>query len=107
MAGAKTTVPALKVFLVIDSGPMIALAVAGLLPIALVYFGKLIVPETVMQECISNPSEPGARAIRDVLESAAITVIPDVDIASLDPAYAQGFQADASNMARSRLFFER
>lgn len=90
MVSVRTKASAPPVFVVIDAGPMIALTVAGLLPIALLHLGTLMVPEAVMHECISNLSEPGAQTIRDVLKNPAITVIPEAEIANLDPAYAQG-----------------
>ena len=90
MVSVRTRASAPQVFVVTDAGPMIALWVAGLLPIALAYFGTLMVPEAVMQECVSSLAEPGAEAIREVLKNPAITVIPEAELANLDPAYAQG-----------------
>jgi predicted nucleic acid-binding protein len=90
MVNVKTKASGPRVFVVIDAGPMIALAVAGLLPIALSHLGRLMVPEAVVHECISHRTEPGAAAIRDALNDSAIVVIPEAEIVSLDPAYAQG-----------------
>ena len=83
------TAQSAKLF-VVDAGPLIALAVAQILPLVLAQYGGLIVPQAVLAECLTNAQRPGAESIRAVLESQAITVIPQNEIRLLDPVYASG-----------------
>lgn len=78
------------VLLVADAGPLIALAVAGLLPDALALFQTLWVPQAVLSECLADPGAPGAQAIQTAHRAGGFKLVPDNDIAPLDPAYAQG-----------------
>ena len=71
--------------IVADAGPLIALAVSGVLPLSIGMLGRLFVPETVLQECTPNPSAPGAAIIHDMLASGGFQIIPQ---ASLAPLYA-------------------
>ena len=78
--------------LVTDAGPLIALAVAGVLPLVLKRF-QLTVPQAVLGECVSDAFAPGAVQISQALKTAkpsAITVIPIVEILPLDEAYSKG-----------------
>jgi|GEM_PF-6957294 len=45
------------------AGPLIALAVGGVLPLSVGMLGGLSVPETVLQEWTADPSAPGAAII--------------------------------------------
>lgn len=74
---------------VADAGPLIALAVADLLPHALKQF-EFCVPQAVLDECLAEPYAPGARVIADVSGQQHFTLIPDNAIKALDSAYAMG-----------------
>lgn len=74
---------------VADAGPLIALAVADLLPLALKQF-ELCVPQAVLDECLADPYAPGAQTILETSRQKAFTLIPDSVIKALDSAYAMG-----------------
>ena len=78
--------------LVADAGPLIALAVAGVLPQTIGLYKTLRVPQAVIDECTATPDAPGAAAIRTALSGKrpGLTVIAESEIAPLDPVYAQG-----------------
>ncbi len=76
--------------IVADAGPMIALGVANLLPQLVKHYAGLLVPRAVIDECIADPSAPGAKAVQDACKLAGLEVIPVAAIAPLDPAYEQG-----------------
>ncbi len=81
--------------IVADAGPLIALAVADLLPAALALFGKVLVPQAVLRECTADRYAPGAQAIAALLtqpasEGGALVVVTDAEIVPLDAAYTAG-----------------
>ena len=76
--------------IVADAGPLIALAVGGVLAASVGMLGGLIVPEPVLQECTADPSAPGAAIIHDVYASGGFQIIPQTSLAPLDAAFAQG-----------------
>ena len=77
---------------VADAGPLIALAVAGVLPQTISLYKTLWVPQAVIDECTASPDAPGAPLIRAALSGKrpGLTLIAESEIAPLDPAYAQG-----------------
>ena len=81
-----------RTLLVTDAGPLIALAVADVLPQTIKLYKTLWVPQAVIDEVTSTPDAPGAAAIRAALSGKrpGLTLIAENDIAPLDPAYAQG-----------------
>lgn len=90
MSAVKPRMASQKFILVVDAGPLIALAIADLLGPAIQSFGNLLVPNAVLQECVLNLSEPGAASIRNAIQNLSITPIADTEIANLDPAFALG-----------------
>ena len=76
--------------LVADAGPLIALAVADVLPQTIALYQSLLVPQAVIDECTAMPSAPGIGPIQAALRGSALRVIAEADIAPLDPAYARG-----------------
>jgi uncharacterized protein len=74
---------------VADAGPLIALAVAQLLPFALKQF-QLYVPQVVVDECLADMYAPGAQSVFEAFGQAAFTLIPQSAIEPLDSAYAMG-----------------
>jgi predicted nucleic acid-binding protein len=74
---------------VTDAGPLIALAVAGVLPLVLKQF-ELCVPQAVLDECLSDPYAPGAALIREFSSWAGFSTLPDNAINKLDSAYVMG-----------------
>lgn len=78
--------------LVTDAGPLIALAVADVLPQTISLYKTLWVPQAVIDECTATPDAPGAAVIRAALSGKrpGLTLIAESEIATLDPAYAQG-----------------
>jgi len=75
--------------LVTDAGPLIALSVAGVLPITLQSF-EVLVPQAVLDECLADPYAPGATPIAHALRQQKLTVVPNEAITPLDAAYAMG-----------------
>lgn len=75
--------------LVTDAGPLIALSVAGVLPITSQSF-DLLVPQAVLDECLADPYAPGAAPIANALKQQLLTVVPTAAITPLDAAYAMG-----------------
>ena len=73
---------------VADAGPLIALAVAQVLPLALRQF-EFCVPQAVLDECLSDMYAPGAQPIFQASQ-AGLTLIPQSAIQALDSAYAMG-----------------
>ena len=74
---------------VVDAGPLIALAVAGVLPLVLKQF-ELCVPQAVLDECLSDPYAPGAALIRELSSCAGFSTVSDNAINKLDSAYVMG-----------------
>jgi predicted nucleic acid-binding protein len=76
--------------IVADAGPLIALAVGGVLPVCVQMLGGLAVPEAVLLECTADPSAPSAALIAAVCQTTAIDIVPQALLAPLDAAMAQG-----------------
>ncbi len=76
--------------LIVDAGPLIALAVADVLPQTIHLYQTLWIPQAVIDECLATSHAPGASAIRKALRTPGIRTIPHTDIAPLDAAYALG-----------------
>jgi predicted nucleic acid-binding protein len=74
---------------VADAGPLIALAIADVLPLVLKQF-ELCVPQAVLDECLDDPYAPGAGLILEVSGRAGFTIIPEKSIKALDSAYVMG-----------------
>ena len=77
-------------FIVADAGPLIALAVAAVLPQSIAMLGGLSVPQPVLDECIADLAAPGAAQIHALAQAQAFTVIAHAEIAPLDDAFARG-----------------
>ena len=75
--------------LVADAGPLIALAVADVLPLVVKQF-ELCVPQAVLNQCLADPYAPGAGLILEVSNGAGFTIIPEKATMTLDSAYAMG-----------------
>ena len=75
--------------LVADAGPLIALAVAGVLPLVVKQF-EFCVPQAVLNQCLADPYAPGADLILEVFNGASFTIIPEKATMTLDSAYAMG-----------------
>jgi hypothetical protein len=71
--------------LVADAGPLIALGVAQLLPLAAELYGALLVPQAVLNECSADITAPGATEVAQALASNALQIIDEANIAPLDP----------------------
>ena len=76
--------------IVADAGPLIALAVGGVLPLCITMLGGLIAPEDVLVECTADVSAPGAAIVQNLIEAGKFQIIPAADLMPLDAAYAQG-----------------
>jgi len=57
---------------VCDAGPLIALAKINQLSLLRQLFNEVIVPETVLKECLINISLPGAQKIKEALDQKII-----------------------------------
>jgi predicted nucleic acid-binding protein len=76
--------------IVADAGPLIALAVAEVLPQTIALYKTLLVPAAVVDECTADPTAPGAKVLAKLLRGKGIKIISESDISPLDAAYAQG-----------------
>ena len=76
--------------IVADAGPLIALAVGGVLPACLALLGGLAVPQDVLDECSADPWAPGAAVISELRDQGRFQTIDHATLAPLDPAFAQG-----------------
>ncbi len=76
--------------IVADAGPLIALAIAEVLPQTIALYKTLLVPAAVVHECIADPTAPGAIVLAKLLRGKGIKIINEGDISPLDAAYAQG-----------------
>ena len=76
--------------IVADAGPLIALAIAEVLPQTIALYKTLLVPASVVDECTADPTAPGAKVLAKLLLSRGIKIINEGDITPLDAAYAQG-----------------
>ena len=76
--------------IVADAGPLIALAIGGVLPACVAMLGGLYVPEAVLQECTSDPSAPGAAVIQSLSTAGDVHIVPQSVLIQLDAALAQG-----------------
>lgn len=65
-------------FLVADSGPLIALAIANLLPAIEKKYQAMLVPETVLDECLLHKNEPGVQQIQAALKLGHIKAVPTI-----------------------------
>ena len=77
-------------FIVADAGPLIALAVGNVLPLAVEMLGSVFVPESVLDECVADLAAPGAAVIQTLAQAKAFNVVAHADIAPLDEAFARG-----------------
>ena len=76
--------------IVADAGPLIALAVGGVLPKVIDLLGGLLVPEAVLHECTDDISAPGAVILRDLQSANRLQIIPSATLRPLDAGFAQG-----------------
>lgn len=76
--------------IVADAGPLIALAVGGVLPVCVAMLGGLMVPEAVLNECTSDISAPGAAIVQDLHAAGRFQIIPSASLMPLDASFAQG-----------------
>ena len=77
-------------FIVADAGPLIALAVGGVLPQSVAMLNGLRVPQTVLDECMADLAAPGAATIHALAKTHMFTVIAHSEITPLDEAFARG-----------------
>ena len=75
--------------LVADAGPLIALAVADVLPLAVKQF-EFCVPQAVLDECLADPYAPGAQAIFKVSCKSNFSLVASDLITPLDSAHSLG-----------------
>ncbi len=81
--------------LVTDAGPLIALAVADVLPAVMRQF-SLLVPQAVLEECLADIYAPGAAQISQFAEAdqgagqSGLTLLTNAVIVPLDAALGAG-----------------
>ncbi len=76
--------------IVADAGPLTALALGAVLPQAVAILGSLLVPQSVLDECVADITAAGAATINALAQSAALRLIAHGDTAPLDEAFARG-----------------
>ena len=77
-------------FIVADAGPLIALAVGGVLPACIDMLGGLMVPEAVLDECTGDISAPGASILQELHTAHRFQTVSTASLIPLDPSFAQG-----------------
>lgn len=77
-------------FVVADAGPLIALAIGGVLTDAIDMLGGLLVPAAVLEECTADASAPGSQLISEAALRPGFERIPSSVLTSFDSAFAQG-----------------
>lgn len=73
-----------------DAGPLIALAIADVLSQTIASFGKLLVPASVLAECLASAEHPGAKTIKSAIEKSNVVIVDNSEIDALDAAHAIG-----------------
>lgn len=68
----------MKRLVVTDTGPLVIFARTGMLNIVLGVAERVIVTETVRQECTANLLKPGAAEIANAIQESRLTVVADV-----------------------------
>lgn len=76
--------------IVADASPLIMLARSGLVPVLKAVAGEVIVPEAIWQECTSDTSRPGARALIAAREAKQIELRPSAWTGDPLPALGPG-----------------
>lgn len=76
--------------IVADAGPLIALAVGGVLSSCVQMLGGLHVPQLVLEECFADPLAPGAAEIQKLSASGLLHSVAHRLLAPRDAAFAQG-----------------
>ena len=76
--------------IVTDAGPLIALSVGEVLEQCLTLYDGLLVPQTILDECTTDASAPGAALIASMHTRGRFQVVDQMLLAPLDPAFAQG-----------------
>ena len=89
-AGKSPSATATPKVIVADAGPLIALAVGGVLPLCIEMLDGLTAPEDVLIECTADVSAPGAAIVQSLIEAGKFQVISAAELMPLDAAYAQG-----------------
>lgn len=93
----------MKKVIIADSSPLIAFGSIEQLSIVFELFGKVLIPQTVAQECLVDSSRPGAIAIAKAIEARKIQIYPSVELGEVDVMLAvldQG-EAEAISLAHS------
>lgn len=62
----------MQAVIVADTGPLIALSVLNILPIAIDLFEEVYVPEAVISEAIKYTDKPGAKGIIEALDTGIL-----------------------------------
>ena len=79
-----------KTLIVVDAGPLIALAVADVLLQAIASFSRLLIPASVIDECLASAEHPRAQRIKSALENPNVVIVENDKIGPLDSAHAIG-----------------
>ena len=66
--------------IIADSSPLIAFALLDLLPEITSIGKRVMLPETVLQECTKNLALPGAQAIKNAVSNKILHSVPDIDL---------------------------
>lgn len=70
----------MKKVIIADSSPLIAFGSIDQLSIVFEVFGKVIIPQTVANECLVEMMRPGAAAISKAIEANKIQIHPSVEL---------------------------
>src|SRR3990167_3894359 len=93
----------MKKVIIADSSPLIAFGSIDQLSIVFKLFGKVLIPQTVAQECLADSMRPGATAIAKTIETHKIQIHSSIMFEGIDELLAildQG-EAEAISLAHS------
>ena len=72
----------MKRLLIADTGPLIIFTKSGKLQLLRETTGRIVVTNSVMQECIIKSDKPGATIIRKAFEDGTLSFVDDVDLSA-------------------------
>lgn len=87
---------------VADAGPLIAFGRIQRLDLLQKVLGTVLVPDTVAQECLTDPLKPGARDIAVALTSKLLARVPDPKVSQQAFAVLDAGESAAIGLALQR-----
>lgn len=92
----------MKKLIVTDTGPLVIFARTGRLDIVLGVAERVVLTETVRQECTAIVMKPGAAAIADAIADGRLTVVADVEDCAIEKTILDAGEKSAIAYAMSQ-----